>query len=504
MKRLFVAMLILLLSASCSGRYFGPVKGQNDMRAHVVHVGWDGNFYEIPAQRPIGPGGGLQDPPIDAMIGYERTRYCSGGDGVDKCLMDQQKQVQKDAFKVITDSIDGFNTFDKDGYKQVVLFIHGGLNTREKSLERDIRQAGKMMAAGKFPIFINWRSGAVTCLRDHYFRIRDGEISPEAPGTAPVYMVFDLLKVVGNAPMAWWKESQNALDATAGRDDAYIQSYTTARDGILFSGDDLEHKKTLRSLWWIVTSPVKIITTPFVFTLGKPAWDNMKRRVHTQFVRPGDLKERPDTKTLVKAELTPKAEGATLAFLRDLNAYMEKRPKVRVTLIGHSMGAIILNRILTQFPDLPVTNIVYMASADTLQNFIDASVPFLRKRNAAVRKRAGKDVTRVFSLHLHPENEDREDNGYGATPSGSLLVWIDHSYEEPEYTLQRTAGRWSNMRQVVDLIPDDVRPAYHFKIFGRSENECFAPQKHGAFDDDDYFPYWDESYWWVGETGYCE
>jgi len=494
--------MVLAVSTGCSGRYFGPVPGQEAARPHVVQVGWDGNFYEIPDQIPDSQGGPPADQPINSMSGYERTSNCGpkaesfGGE----CQMVEQKRIQRDAFDTITNRIDGYSEIDSEGYKHVLIYIHGGLNMRSTSFKRVVKQMTPILTTGKYPVFINWRSGAVTCLKDHYFRIRDGEISPEAPGTSPVYIVGDLFKVIGNAPMAWWKEGQTSFKSTAGRNDSFVPKDAGKYENVLFQGDDEKFQKTYRSLWWILTSPLKLVVTPFTFTLGKPAWDNMKRRVHTQFIRPGDLSHAEVPALVPTEELTPGGEGATLAFLRHLNEHIvSNNQKIRLTLVGHSMGGIIVNRILTHFPELPVENIVYMASADNLQNFIDATVPFVYKGQNNPTGRA----VRVYSLHLHPENEDREVSAVGAAPSGSLLVWIDHSYEEPEYTLQRTAGRWYNMRQVFNLIPSDIRTAYRFKVFGRSERPCFSPQKHGAFDDS-FFPFWDESFWWRGADHYCQ
>jgi len=216
----------------------------------------------------------------------------------------------------------------------------------------------------------------------------------------------------------------------------------------------------------------------------------MKRRTHTMFTA-----QNGDNNNLVMPD------GAARNFLKLLTQRIKERrgeqkcPKFELTLMGHSMGGIIINRALRDLPDdlTEVDNLVYMASADNLQNYLDATLPLINKKNKLM----------VYNLHLHPENEDREISSGGLTPSGSLLAWIDHTYDTPEYILQRTSGRWSNIRLVLDLIRDETKPNeiktnkkpllknYRFTVFGRGEAKN-GPQTHGSFDD---FNFWEKSYW---------
>ena len=100
----------------------------------------------------------------------------------------------------------------------------------------------------------------------------------------------------------------------------------------------------------------------------------------------------------------------------------------------------------------------------------------------------------MYSLHLHPENEDRETQFWGIAPSGSLLVWIDNAFGAPDYTLQRTAGRWSNMRQALPQSAEIDNATFHYTVFGKASDETAQPQQHGAFNDA-AFRYWDRSFW---------
>lgn len=85
---------------------------------------------------------------------------------------------------------------------------------------------------------------------------------------------------------------------------------------------------------------------------------------------------------------------------------------MNITLVGHSMGAIIVNNLLSVDATLKYNNIVHMASADSIANLFEYVLPYLSEHQGA----------RFYSLSLHPENEVRESNALGTIPSGRLLV----------------------------------------------------------------------------------
>jgi pimeloyl-ACP methyl ester carboxylesterase len=205
------------------------------------------------------------------------------------------------------------------------------------------------------------------------------------------------------------------------------------------------------------------------------------------FVSENDLETNLSSEDSREINIPP--SGAAYLFLKKLNEKLKevrkKYPKFEVTLMGHSMGGIVINQALLRLPEFDVDNIVYMGSADSLQNYLNVT-------NILFHYRKEKNLN-IYNLHLHPENENREITAYGVAPSGSLLAWIDHSYGAPEYILQRTSGRWSNMRKALNLIPVEQRDKHHFKVFGRG-SEGASPQKHGHFDNPD-FEFWEKTFW---------
>ena len=160
--------------------------------------------------------------------------------------------------------------------------------------------------------------------------------------------------------------------------------------------------------------------------------------------------------------------------------------------MGHSMGAIIVNRVLALGLDLEVKNIVHLASADSIKNLLGTVAPYLIENQK----------TKFYSLSLHPNNENRERNSLlhipGLLPSGSLLNWIDNMYTTPETVIDKRSGSWSNIERTLALIPDRARKNMHFKIFGETpdfmvNDFVVSPQKHGDFGK---MKFWDKSQWW--------
>lgn len=396
---------------------------------------------------------------------------------------------RKDYFSNILNGIKNFPK-NKEGDIEVLIYIHGGLNTKNVARERVEDKVPLILNSKdkerKYPIFINWRSGATT-----YFssvgRIRQGEISSTAVLTSPVYLLTDLANSVVNAPKSWLVTGEHSFDSVFLKDSSYLDEYASGKDGIYFTGNKNSYGSLGRSLWWIFTSPSKLITTPFVYTMAKPAWDIMLRRTSTPFLTPSDL---ANGNPSVKSE-SNRGTGALAEFLKELEFVIkdEKLP-VKITLIGHSMGAIIVNKIIGENYDLPYKNIVHMASADSIENLFQKVIPYISKHDV-----------KYYSLSLHPENEDREVSSWGLTPSGSLLVWVDEMYTTPQNVMNKRSGRWENIKRVLPFIPADARKKMNFKIFGLnnsgSEKDCnellTEPQIHSDFGD---LPFWKKRSWW--------
>lgn len=475
-----ILVTLLFLLHGCGGK-FGPVTGQENARPHAVQVDRDGAVYEISDNCTK----------IDSFAGSDRMQKCADND---QFACKEQIKTEDRVFNGIISALDEF-TPRKSTTKHVLIFFHGGTNNDLRSLKRVLKAREPMLDDDVFPIFINWRSGPFTTLHDHYFRIRDGQVDKIAKLTAPVYMVGDTFKILGNTPMVWWKEGQHSFKSVFMREDNELMQFCNKNN--VFCTKDNEEFHYKRSGLWLLTSPVKIFSTPVAFTLGTPAWDNMKRRVQTMFVHSVDVQPPVSFDPEGRHEDTLlQTNGAALRFLQRFNQYIfeikNNRPeeKIQVTLMGHSMGGLIVNQVLEHLPDMEVDNLVYMASADTLDNFLKAAIPFVKNRLSN-----DKDIY-VYNLHLHPENEDRETMAGGMVPSGSILVWIDSIYSSPEFDLKRTMGCWKNMCKTMHLIPENIQNRFHYKVFGRSmEKHPPGPQGHSDFSQTE-FRYWQKKFWY--------
>ncbi|MCI5167098.1 MAG: hypothetical protein D3903_13640 [Candidatus Electrothrix sp. GM3_4] len=427
-----------------------------------------------------------------------------------------------------------------DGNAKLLIYIHGGLNAEAGALKRALENYRLIKANGQYPVFINWNSEGIRSYGSHLGRIRQGEVRPiRAKLTSPLYLLTDVAASLVTAPKAWFVTSEHLIDSLTFR--ANIDNELSSQRKI----HNQNHKELVhitkgekrsnffRHLQWAGTIPVKVITTPFAYTLAKPAWDIMLRRTSTLFYTPCDLKKistdsdecKPEAFSEEKAggviELKP-GNGALYRFLSALEKGLEANtltPKVKITLIGHSMGAIVVNDIVNLGLNLTYKNIVHMASADSIENLLNKVVPYIDcSLEGTCNNQGGKEKNDVnfYSLYLHPDNENREASGWGTIPSGSLLTWIDSMYTVPKTVLDKRSGRWDNMTRAINLIPDTIKDSMHFTIFDIEKRNAYGPdelkklnickppedcegdklystaQKHGDFGD---LPFWLPEVW---------
>jgi hypothetical protein len=183
------------------------------------------------------------------------------------------------------------------------------------------------------------------------------------------------------------------------------------------------------------------------------------------------------------------ADGCPMSDLAERDYQILRN--ARIVMIGHSMGAIVVNELLHLFPDLPYESLVYMAGAASVRDTSRAVTPVLVDNLGC---------TKFYGLMLHPMNEARESTGYGLLPSGSLLVYVDEFLEVPKTVPDRTVGQWRNLRATRHVFfPEQARRWMLFHVFdraeGRPENGKMPnPMTHGSFNDEGV-PFWKEAFW---------
>lgn len=480
MKRsLCILALLAVVTTGCTRLTDGGEAIVN----HMITIDREGNYI------PIEHGGEV----IDTRLGEKiYQRQLQGDCATTAPYLEHLKQL--------------FAAIEASQKTDILIFIHGGLNTLNGCFERIIEQHREIQKnEGPYPIFINWRSGAVSTYWDHLVHIRQGAVSDWAPLTAPLYAATDLAGSLVNAFKAWTVTGEHAWRTTLGRnrreagspveENKMLERMAQENDDIFFTGNQRQHFDTFpRSLLWGVTAPAKLVTTPFVYTLVRPAWDVMLRRSKLLVNKPAEFDyESPNN--CGEPRKIPSGSGALAVFMEKLGGpegFLERckakgRP-MSMTLIAHSMGTIVAGEILKSFPDIYFKNIVFMGAAISTRDAVSSLGTYLMRHRSPPAD--------FYNLSLHPENEDREISGFGLIPSGSLLAWIDNMYTTPETRIDRTFGRWDNIKFSRFLFPEAVRDQMHYKIFGMAGGKNAPyPQKHGEFDEV-RFAYWKPIFWW--------
>ena len=425
----------------------------------------------------------------------------------------------------------------KNNKRQVLIFAHGGLNTQVGTVERarDLMQA--IPREEYYPIFINWQSSLFSSYFDHLVFVRQGQSwdgwgAVTTPVFVPVYFAADVARAIARAPIVWyflaqnWVKSAGSTDAIAEADaiaKELEREYRTNPSGnvLKMAHDPADERKpwdaVLAHATAAVTIPTKLIGSMFIDAFGRSAWEIMLRRTHMLYHTEREFFESQKVAVDEGLPETPtshiKPDGALSVFIRGLQAVVDRNggPDAwDITLVGHSMGTIVLNQMVREFGlrtegssdgqsatagvALPFNRIVYMAGATTVRDYQDSLFPYLRENRNA----------RVYHLMLHPKAEVRERFDPGIPymdlpPRGSLLVWVDDFLSTPETPLDRTVGRYENLISAVHNTPDELRGRVHIKAFGAGR-DVRAPQKHGDFTS--HLKFWKPECWWSPGTDY--
>jgi pimeloyl-ACP methyl ester carboxylesterase len=184
--------------------------------------------------------------------------------------------------------------------------------------------------------------------------------------------------------------------------------------------------------------------------------------------------------------------GAVGVLMDTLLAMAQGDSSIRAALVAHSLGAMIAAGILTEYPQLPVNNVVFMAAACRVHDYLVSIVPFLERHHE----------TQFFNLTLHPLSELQERHWLIAR--GSLLVWIDDFLASPAVMSDRTLGRYDNLGIASRMTPPEIRRQVHFRVFdfyNREQRGYGArgnqPRQHADFT---RLPFWSEALWRPGPT----
>lgn len=452
--------------------------------------------------------------------------------------------------------------------EEVVIYVHGGLNNINGAIAKSAMLADVLDAENKYFIGICWNSNLMPTYDQHLFAVREGlHQRGKAIVTAPVMLLADVGGAAARFPLNLvnflyqdaYTTNPNGTTRTKLANarfnqivSAHADETTSPLDRLnIFTGGD---ERSRFERWvvafgrWLITTPAKASSTIFLDTLGLQPWKNMLRRTRTMFERESEYipdlvyKDAVSLTVYKGNKVSPPRlidqlnytgrKGAMWHFCDQLQQNLTARNRngePKVTIIGHSMGAIVTCEMLQRFHRLPIDNVVLMAAACSINDFKNKIIPYLAEQNlrAEFVKVAAKDSpysapvlkTQLYNLCLNDMAEHIEPNPgqLDLSQRGSLLTWIDTLYQSPESENDRTFGRWINAVLATDDIPSDVIGRITIKGFGlerrrKADSPLYTedasatgivdePTKHGEFTRyrgtkkrTSNFRFWDQKY----------
>ncbi|MEE9125796.1 MAG: hypothetical protein V3U11_01525 [Planctomycetota bacterium] len=407
--------------------------------------------------------------------------------------------------------------------RRILIHVHGGLNSGGTSLETASKVFARMSKEkpnspdSHVPIFVTWDSGLYRSYGEHLVQLRHGR-HQKVWGwiTSPLYFASDVVTGVARTPRSWSLKfaSDTGLGVKVGFGYNLLPSWESAEavydtlkastTGKLIRANLGSYERGVlnqgsRFVVYLATLlPSMVLTAVALDGVGQGAWEGMLHRASNLFHKYSQFNLKRHK--IKEEDLLQEPGGAFAVFVRELIKHLEKRStddpdtKYEITLVGHSMGAIILNDALRDLVHkekernkeslLPITHIVYMAAASSVAETVQSVVPYLE----AHRK------TEFHVLTLHPLAEVDERNYYDLAPRGSLLEWIDNWYTHPTSPLERRFGKWTNLMQVLHLFHSVTKQV---TIKGFEVADGTIPQKHGDFSS---CPFWRKDFWYPQGT----
>ena len=421
---------------------------------------------------------------------------------------------------------------NKIGDKKLIIFIHGGLNTPEDSLSKSKIIIENMRNKEDFyPLFVSWDSGLLSTYWDHLWKIRAGRVEYiVGPLTSPLQLVADLGMGIARTPFVFARQINAGIeigtfyDGVLERNEKKIaaeirksdpeKSVDIPKETVAEKDKRGKIKKYfLKPLSFLVTLPTKILAAPFIDSGGKGSWDIMMRRTDTLFRKENefDVRERSsqdindmincndqNQKSAGNCNVNASPSGALARFFTALHnremAKKDKNSRIEITIIGHSMGAIVANKIIQEYPELHYKKIVFLGGAASIRETNDSVFSYMMKDNG----------TEFFNVSLHPYAENGEINPVlDLPPRGSLLEWLDDFYTNPQSLVDRRIGKYYNIIQAIQTIPVPIRKRVHLKYFDVAYGSKKCPQKHGDFDEPQ-FNCLDEEHWSTSYADSCD
>jgi hypothetical protein len=394
------------------------------------------------------------------------------------------------------------------------------LNTFSSTDKRVVGLADTIMHDGAdwhYPVFVSWPSNAPGTWAENTFRLREGRKTGSpwlGIATSPFILASDALSAVADYPATvyyqltnekdrlasvWrldralstiWKEADDkycGYEAGDGQRPAECGHEPVSAGGTIVLNRSRSHPNTpgtyARNTLQAVTLPVRItVGTLYNGAFANSMWDNMKRRTRNVYYPPQlfDSRERERGNVGLPG-------GEFFRLLLD-RIRLDSAHAWDVTLVGHSMGTIVINQALGIYQEDwlatgALTDIVYMAAACSIEDALTAIAPMLRGIPEPESSLGSPGRAANFhNLTLNRIAEVAETHAGGLIPTGSLLVSIDQHLEKPGHPLGRTLGSEVNVLSMMNIISEElqgIRGRAVFKSFDRHPGK--VPEAHGDF-----------------------
>lgn len=435
---------------------------------------------------------------------------------------------------------------------RLAFYFNGGLNSPTEVRNTAAASWRQAEADGVYPIYMIWPTGGLATWWEDTTRVRNGRhLSRPNYLTGGFHVAGDLLTGIGRTPDAWTGSFQELAGSGFGlgspdfmvrptdEEMRVLDGAITAERNLVFSdqvdaspgsvGPTTRARGPLGLAYYAANSPFRALSTPLVVGFGQTMWENMGRRTRTSIHQVDEFPISaldPGERARWLADLRdfPRGTGGFARYFHWLESCIAGGPTIagsagcpldalpgklsmapgeadpkalladaRIDMLGHSMGAIVINELLEAFPRLPYENIVFMGGAASIRDTVRALAPVLR---------TAPGCSHFFNLSLHPMNEAREESSAGFAVSGSMLVWVDELFERPKTLLDRTIGQWRNVRMVKGVLPQDLQSLMLFKVFDRDAGNPPDPSNplyHGGFNDPGV-PFWWPSFWGLDQA----
>src|SRR5665213_1305395 len=102
--------------------------------------------------------------------------------------------------------------------RQILLFVHGGMNAPADSLRNADDEMDQVIAAGYYPIYLDWNSDLLNSYGEHVSSITQGQTDHTLRRQllTPFYVIADLLRATARLPIVWINQAGGDAEAAIG------------------------------------------------------------------------------------------------------------------------------------------------------------------------------------------------------------------------------------------------------------------------------------------------